>query len=125
MTELRISERDVRGVLVEAACIEGGDLYDFEEKLCPPQSGWARVVGPGASFVTGEWLNPFELRAAYYIVGRAHWYTFWKPLSFSFWVRGGSDWWFRETGERAKIDARGHDHTTQAFKDLGLGDLLH
>ena len=102
------------GFLLEA------DRYLFDFDMCSPHKGWAQVDSSQDAPYYGTWANPGALRVITFAEGDVTVLTAESPGEFVEWLRERSrmdDW--------KGIDPMLQPPIEEAFKRLGLGDLLH
>jgi len=103
---------------------EDTDRYAFDFKRCHFHEGWAQIDTPQDAWYFGQWANPLQLRIMTYAEGDCTLCTASNPQEFVDELRRMKAW-HDENELRFAIDGMCDERIIKAFKELGLGDLLH
>jgi len=100
--------------------VESGNRYHFDWKL----KGYSQVDTNQDAWYYGHWANPFKFRLIGYVEGDVSIQTAPNKEEFIDLMRSTAKW-FKDNDDELKIDCLLNEKTEQAWKDLGLADLLH
>lgn len=101
------------------------DRYHFDFAICHPDAGWAQVDTPEDAWYFGTWANPTSLMITTYAEGDVTTRTCETAEEFVAEMRRIEAWTRENKGAPARIDPMLRDDIADAFRDLGLGDMLH
>lgn len=99
--------------------LENGDRYRFDDKLTASK-GWAQVDSSWDAWYHGQWANPIELKYVSYAEGDVCEASFATLKEFLEWINNCS-----KDACFIGIDGMCNEKLIQAFKDIGLENLLH
>jgi len=100
------------------------DRYMFDFTDCHCKDGWAQCDTRQDASYFGTWANPLTLKIVQFAEGDVTREQAYSPEEFCSMVRRHAQWNYENEGF-FRIDGMGRHNIIQAFKDLGLGDLLH
>lgn len=101
-----------------------GDRYRFDWKQCTPDKGWAQLDTRQDAWYFGQWANPTTLQIVGYAEGDVTRQTAETREEFCKAIREIKD--FHDKYDKfLGIDPMLREEIAEAFRDLGLGDLLH
>ena len=101
------------------------DRYVFDFDICSARNGWSQIDSGQDAWYYGQWGNPTTLQLMSYTEGDICKTTCENKKEFAEEVRA-LDAWHKEYEEKGiKIDALCDPGMVDAWKALGLGDLLH
>jgi len=96
------------------------DRYYFDSTL----KGFCQLDTKQDASWFGNWLDPIKQKIATYAEGDICFATETDPAAYAKRVRTICDW-YKKNGEFIGIDPMGNEPAKEAFKSLGLADLLH
>jgi len=102
-----------------------GNRYAFDFGCCSAKHGWAQVDTGQDAWYFGTWAHPTRLQIVCYAEGDVSVQTADSPEEFAAEMRRIKEFHDSTGWKFLGIDAMCNDETEQAFKALGLGDLLH
>tara|TARA_R100000654_G_scaffold20441_9_gene41236 strand:+ start:285 stop:626 length:342 start_codon:yes stop_codon:yes gene_type:complete len=101
-----------------------GDRYQFDFNLCSVSKGFSQVDTEQDASYYGKWANPSEFKLVSYVEGDVTIQTAPNKEEFIDLMRSTAKW-HKDRDDELKIDPMLDDKQEQAWKDLGLADLLH
>ena len=100
--------------------VESGNRYNYDWKL----KGYSQVDTKQDAWYYGHWANPFKFRLIGYVEGDVTIQTAQNKEEFIDLMRSTAKW-FKDNDDELKIDCLLNEKQEQAWKELGLVDLLH
>tara|TARA_B100000214_G_scaffold19590_1_gene13137 strand:+ start:737 stop:1078 length:342 start_codon:yes stop_codon:yes gene_type:complete len=108
----------------ETYFIECGDRYRFDFDLCRPSQGYSQVDTKQDASYYGHWANPFDFKLVGFVEGDVTVSIAPNKEEFVDLMRSTAKW-YADNDDKLNIDPMLDDKQEQAWKDLGLADLLH
>ena len=104
--------------------IVNGDRYQFDFNLCSPSKGFSQVDTDQDESSYGHWASPFEFKLVSYVEGDVTISIAPNKAEFIELMRSTAKW-HKDRDDELKIDPMLDEKQEQAWKELGLADLLH
>lgn len=101
-----------------------GNRYQFDS-LLQAKNGWAQIDTKEDAPWYGNWSNPVAMKVVHFVEGDLSAYEFETPEEFVQHLRGFADACDRLGYGPMKIDHMCQEGIINAFRELGLADLLH
>lgn len=102
-----------------------GTRYDFDFGVCAGRFGWAQVDTAADASWYGRWAHPTRLMVFSFTEGDTCLVECRTAEEFRGELRQMDSWHRENHGRGIRIDPGLVPAITRAFRELGLGDLLH
>tara|TARA_B100001094_G_scaffold9325_1_gene8323 strand:- start:418 stop:747 length:330 start_codon:yes stop_codon:yes gene_type:complete len=104
----------------ETYFVESGDRYYFDFNL----KGYSQVDTKQDASYYGHWASPFDFKLVGYVEGDVTISTAPNKKEFVELMRSTAKW-YSDNDDKLNIDCMLKEDQKQAWKELGLADLLH
>ena len=101
------------------------DRYIYDFGSCSTKTGWAQVDTEQDASYFGTWANPAKLMVFNYCEGDTTLFAAESAAEFADHLRGIAAFEVKQGRATAKIDPGFNGPLAEAFKALGMADMLH